>query len=1119
MFDSETVRLIQGAEPLEELDLDRLPEFLTEAYAKVVAARLGAVELANGQREEEWARNLDQLRRLADTYEGLSIFLPGTNPHRASCAFVAASAHHTLSQARIVEAQMKGLDLDTPSLTVHGVSPEVAACLLFLLADQQADAAEATKLFNTAADLPYEAELLLGLSALASGDGRELRAFVAADSSRPMDDPHGDYLERAAAVVWADLTRAVRLLGRIALGLDVNEQPDGVIEALLRTLESAQGPIPDAGGGLRVRVGLAGPYHMARLLRHASSQLLDAAIVRVPAPSGVEVARWGSFIRHFASRRPFLWRNHLSALAEGFLEHGRSFVLTFPTGAGKTTVTELRIATELLRGRKVVYLAPTRALVDQVSRELSERLAPIAESVVRGSFLEDFGDDAAGRVFVQTPEQCLAYLSFDESAHQDLGMVVVDEAHQLSGEPPATSGTAALPGRRSVDAMWTLLSLLQRSPDVDVVLISAMVRNGRAVADWLSSATQRPASVLELPWKPTRQVRGVVVYEASTIRALDETLATRRQARRAEKPKKPGKPPMPRKADKVAIAAQPIGLFCHTQVWATSSGFAKFPVLPAPVPLGVSDFWRVAANRNEVGGHVLGAMALAKMRPLVFSQQIAWTANIANTGAGVLEEAGVSKVDLTEEENALFAAAAVELGNDRHVEGICGGRIGVHHGLLLWPERAAVEAAFRRSNGLLGLVATPTVAQGINLPAEAVVIAGDDRWTGEMDEGGMQPLAVHELLNAAGRAGRAGHYAHGIVIDVPGKVLTVEAENDRYTLTGLDHIMSLFGLPDQCLDLIDPITQVIDRIQSAQVDADVSEYVVRRAAGIPHDQLVRILATTFGNAAAADRADRAAAQALLLRGLGLALDGDEADADQLDLDGWRDFAGHVGVSPFVAARMAAGVPQVAAIATWGFADLLDFAVEQVTQHLFGLVNPVSAGLSRIMPRTRTPRGDTYHFTESVDEWELRWSTVIPELVRAWITGEQLAKIGQRLHTHRGADGKVNAVHLGRRFALHSAASIAHGASIVVRVVEILRAEAMSAILRTQLPLISGCVREGFDHPDKLLLFWHLRRFGGRYPRVVAHSEFVNIESELADWTDGTDVDERREQIRRAWRDR
>lgn len=1107
MFDSETVRLIQGAAPLEGLDLSRLPQFLTDAYAKVVAARLGAVELGDGRRKEDWARNLDQLRRLADTYEGLSVFLPETNPYRASCAFVAASAHHTLSQAREIEARLAGRAVDAPSLTVHGVGPEVASCLLFLLAGQQADAAETTKLFTTVADRSHEGELLRGLAALASGDGRQLREFAVSSSPALMDYPDGDYLGRAAGALWRELARAVRLIGGIALGQDVTEQPDEVIETVISRLESSQRTIPAAGRGFVVRPSLAGPYHVARLLRRVATELLDAAIVRVHAPSGVETARWWSFIGSFASRRPFLWRNHLTALAEGFLERGRSFVLTFPTGAGKTTLTELRIATELLRGRKVVYLAPTRALVDQVSQELSERLRPIAESVVRGRFLEDFGENAAGRVFVQTPEQCLAYLSFDADAHQDIGLVVVDEAHQLSGDPSPPGEGARLPGRRSVDAMWTLLSLLQRSPDADVVLISAMVRNGKALAEWLGAVTERPSSVLELPWKPTRQVRGVVVYEASDIRGLDSTLATRKPARGSAKP---------RKADKAGIAAQPIGLFCHTQVWATDSGFAKFPVLPGAVPLGVSNNWSITANRNIVGGHLLGAMAKAEMRPIVFSQQIGWTINIANAGVEELESSGIPEVDLTEEEEALFAAAAVELGDPGQVEGICGGRIGVHHGLLLWPERAAVESAFRRSNGLLGLVATPTVAQGINLPAEAVVIAGDDRWTGDMDEGGMQPLAVHELLNAAGRAGRAGHYAHGIVIDLPGKVLTVEERKRSYAVTGLDHIMSLFGLPDQCLDVVDPITQVIDRIQAVGAESGVGEYLVRRITGIPDDQLVQVLGTTFGNAAAADREDRAAAQALLLRESESALDRDQEDADQLDLDDWRDFAGQVGVSPLVAARIAAGVPPLETTVAWAFGDLLDFSIDQVTRHLFGLVNPVSGGLSRIMPRARVRRGEIYEFTESVDEWEQRWRAVIPQLVHAWITGEDLTRIGRRLHARRGADGRVNAVHLGRRFAVQSTASIAHAASVVVRVLDTVRPDAFSSLLGRQLPLVSGCIREGFDSPDKLLLFWHLRRFGGRFPRVAVHSAFVEIEGVLPSWTDVTDVDERRSDIRRAW---
>lgn len=1106
MFDSETVRLIQSAEPLDDLNLEELPQFLTEAYAKVVAARLGAVELGNGQREEDWAETLEELRELADTYEGLSIFLEEDNPHRDSCAFVAGSAHHTLSQARLIEARLGGFDVDTPSLSAHGVGPEVAACLLFLMAGQQADAAETTKLFMLPADGPHEAEILRVLSSLASGDGRQLRAILTDDSMVQIEITAFDYLQNAAGVLWAKIARAMHLIARIALGFEADEDPMDVIDDVLNTLASSQSVLQLGKRHLILRPSLAGPYHFAKMLRKVSSNLLATAVTRVPPPTGVDPGQWRTFVRYFASRRPFLWRNHTTAFAQGFFESGTSSVLTFPTGAGKTTVTELRIAAELLRGRKVVYLAPTRALVDQVSKELSERLKPIDESVVRGRFLEDFGETAAGRVFVHTPEQCLAYLSYDEDAHTDLGLIVVDEAHQISGELPSAEGSERMPGRRSVDAMWTLLLLLQRSKASDVILISAMVRNGKELANWLGIATQRPAVVLELPWKPTRQVRGVVVYEAEEIKKLESTLTSRKKFRGEGKP---------RRSDKADIEAQPVGLFCHTQVWATNSSFAKFKILPESVPLSVNDYWGITANRNHIGGHLLGAMAKAKMRPIVFSQQIGWTVSIADAGAAVLESAGISEIKTTDEEQLLFDAAAIELGDGRHVEGLSGGRIGIHHGLLLWPERAAVESAFRRSDGLLGLVATPTVAQGINLPAEAVVIAGDDRWIGDMDEGSMQPLAVHELLNAAGRAGRAGHYAHGIVIDLPGKVLTVEQKENDYLVTHLDHIMSLFGLPDQCLDVVDPITQVIDRVQSAGVTADVSEYIVRRAAGIPEDQLVRILGTTLGNAAAVDRENRAAGQASLLRTLGAGLD-DDQDVDELELDDWREFSSLFGVSPIVAARIAAKITSKESILAWGFQDLLDFALDEVARQLFAMVNPGSSGLALILPRATKKRNRSYEFTETFEEWEGRWRAIIPDILNSWMGGKSIADIGISLHTYRGATGRVNAVHLGRRFALHSASSLAHGVSIVVRILEIVHGDTVPLVLKSQLQLVSGCVREGFDDPDKLLLFWHLRRYGGRYPRVVVHKEFGGIRDGLPDWDEVIEVDERRRYIHRLW---
>ena len=50
-----------------------------------------------------------------------------------------------------------------------------------------------------------------------------------------------------------------------------------------------------------------------------------------------------------------------------------------------------------------------------------------------------------------------------------------------------------------------------------------------------------------------------------------------------------------------------------------------------------------------------------------------------------------------------------------------------------------------------------------DLPAEVAILAGTMRH----DEDGREPLQGHEILNAAGRAGRAGHLANGTVLLIP----------------------------------------------------------------------------------------------------------------------------------------------------------------------------------------------------------------------------------------------------------------------------------------------------------------------------------------------------------------
>src|SRR5262249_20020887 len=158
----------------------------------------------------------------------------------------------------------------------------------------------------------------------------------------------------------------------------------------------------------------SGPRHLARLLRHVSDSLDGAGIVYLPVPPDADAQFWSRWLRHRAQTKPLLWRNHRAAIATGMLNPGRSTVLVLPTGAGKTTLSELRIAACLAAGKKVVFLVPTLALVDQLREDLTETFPSTFADVevsVDGDLTGLLEGVALQSVEVMTPERCLALIT------------------------------------------------------------------------------------------------------------------------------------------------------------------------------------------------------------------------------------------------------------------------------------------------------------------------------------------------------------------------------------------------------------------------------------------------------------------------------------------------------------------------------------------------------------------------------------------------------------------------------------------------------------------------------------------------------------------------------------
>ena len=134
-----------------------------------------------------------------------------------------------------------------------------------------------------------------------------------------------------------------------------------------------------------------------------------------------------------------------------------------------------------------------------------------------------------------------------------------------------------------------------------------------------------------------------------------------------------------------------------------------------------------------------------------------------------------------------------------------------HSANLINLERRFAESTFRREDGRLIIVATPTLAQGMNLPAQVAILAGDYRF----EDNTKKALEAHELLNAAGRAGRAGHLANGVVFLIPARVLSFD-ENGISSQEAYEALRSIMPSVDRCVSLTDPLEIVLDKIQTGE---------------------------------------------------------------------------------------------------------------------------------------------------------------------------------------------------------------------------------------------------------------------------------------------------------------
>ena len=112
-----------------------------------------------------------------------------------------------------------------------------------------------------------------------------------------------------------------------------------------------------------------------------------------------------------------------------------------------------------------------------------------------------------------------------------------------------------------------------------------------------------------------------------------------------------------------------------------------------------------------------------------------------------------------------------------------------HNAGLTSRQRRYVEDSFR-SGTIKCIVATPTLAAGINLPARRVIVRDTKRFE---SNSGSTPIPVMEIKQMCGRAGRPGYDPYGEAVLVAKSYDDYENLMDNYVLCDTEAVMSKLG--------------------------------------------------------------------------------------------------------------------------------------------------------------------------------------------------------------------------------------------------------------------------------------------------------------------------------------
>lgn len=380
---------------------------------------------------------------------------------------------------------------------------------------------------------------------------------------------------------------------------------------------------------------------------------------------------------------------------------GSNIAISAPTSSGKSFIIKKFIAQVINSNDEgeFIYVVPSKALINQVSNELSSQLMGVATVLTT---YREISEEHKNIIYVLTPERCLRLLQEKSDGHPKV--VFFDEVQNIED---GTRGNVYENVIYRMTQSWKNTQFIMAGPYIDNIKSSLGKVTDIEINEHKTLAT------------PVLQVKVILTFSPNN------------------------------KNVKYKIFS-PSGSKIESEISINKSLYTKLNV-----------------SKGKALSHIISIFDPGDQN-IIYSPK---KNHAQNWAIKISENESLERIDDNEKINDLVDFLSSEVHPDYSLIRTIKKGVAFHHGALLDVARMEIEDLY--SNGIIkNIVCTSTLLQGVNLPADRIVILSPK--IGNYD------LTQFEFLNLIGRAGRISSSLYG-------EIFCIETKNEEW---GEDKILN-----------------------------------------------------------------------------------------------------------------------------------------------------------------------------------------------------------------------------------------------------------------------------------------------------------------------------------------